>query len=71
MDLPIIILWASPLSFLGTSSVILIFYFIFRGNFSKQTIAPDGTPQNAASHLGLFCLPMSHKKDARLIRVKY
>ena len=24
----------------------------------------------AASHLGLFCLPMSHKKDARLIWVK-
>ena len=23
-----------------------------------------------ASHLGLFCLPMSHKKDARLIWVK-
>ena len=23
----------------------------------------------AASHLGLFCLPMSHKKDARLICV--
>ena len=25
-------------------------------------IAPDGTPRFAASHLGLFCLPMSHKK---------
>ena len=24
----------------------------------------------AASHLGLFCLPMCHKKDARLKRVK-
>ena len=24
----------------------------------------------AASHLGLYCLPMSHKKDARLIWVK-
>ena len=33
-------------------------------------IAPDGTPRFAASHLGLFCLPMSHKKDARLIWVK-
>ena len=32
-------------------------------------IAPDGTTRFAASHLGLFCLPMSHKKDARLIRV--
>ena len=29
-------------------------------------IAPDGTPRSAASHLGLFCLPMSHKRDARL-----
>ena len=24
-------------------------------------IAPDGTPRFAASHLGLFCLPMSQK----------
>ena len=32
-------------------------------------IAPDGMPRFAASHLGLFCLPMSHKKDARLIWV--
>ena len=32
-------------------------------------IAPDGTPRSAASHLGLFCLPMSHKKVAMLIRV--
>ena len=33
-------------------------------------IAPDGTPRFAALHLGLFCLPMSHKKDARFIWVK-
>ena len=32
-------------------------------------MAPDVTPRFAASHLGLFCLPMSHKKDAMLIRV--
>ena len=32
-------------------------------------IAPDGMPHFAASHLGLFCLPMSHKKDTRLISV--
>ena len=31
---------------------------------------PDQTPQNAASDLVLHCLPMSHKKDARLIRDK-
>ena len=55
--------------------------FIFRGfgsNFSflfqfpikiiqANRIAPDGTPQSAASHQGLFSLPMSHKKDARLM----
>ena len=33
-------------------------------------IAPDGTPRSAASHLGLFCLPMSHKRDDRLKLVK-
>ena len=58
--------------------------FIFRGfgsNFSflfhlsmkmiqANRIAPDGTPCFAASHLGLFCLPMPHNKDARLIWVK-
>ena len=33
-------------------------------------IAQDVTPRFAASHLGLFCLHMSHKKDARLIWVK-
>ena len=30
-------------------------------------IAPDGTPHSAASHLGLYCLPMSHKKVRELI----
>ena len=29
-------------------------------------IVPDGTPRFAASHLGLFCLPMSIEKDVRL-----
>ena len=32
-------------------------------------IAPDGTPHSAASHLGLYCLHMPHKKDARLTLV--
>ena len=58
--------------------------FVFRGfssNFSflfhfsmkikiADRITPDGTPRFAGSHLGLFRLPMSHKKDARLIWVK-
>ena len=33
-------------------------------------ITPDGTPRSALSHLGLLCLPLSHKKDARLVPVK-
>ena len=31
-------------------------------------IAPDGTPRSAASHLGIYCLPMSHRKDVGLIK---
>ena len=33
-------------------------------------IAQDGTPYFVASHLGLFCLPMSHKKDTTFMWVK-
>ena len=46
------------------------FLFHFPMKFMKANIiAPDGTPRFAASHLVLFCLPMSHKKDAMLIWV--
>ena len=46
------------------------FLFHFSTTFlSTNRIAPDATPRFAASHLRLFCLPMSHKKDARLICV--
>ena len=31
---------------------------------------PDQTPHSVASNLGPHYLPMSHKKDARHIRVK-
>ena len=49
---------------LGESILILggfktLFYFL------TNRIAPDGTTRSAASHLGLFCLPMSHKRDDR------
>ena len=67
MDFTIVIKWASPLSFLGTSG--LIFHFS-KKIISANRIAPDGTPRFAASHLGLLYLPISHKKDARLIWVK-
>ena len=50
----------------------MIFLFLF--HFSMKIISanrkvPDGTPRFAASHLGLFCLSMSHKKDARVKEV--
>ena len=50
----------------------LFFFFFFFFFFSMKflcanRIAPDGTPRSAASHLGLYCLPMSHKRDSRLI----
>ena len=61
MDFPIIIIWMSPPSFLGASGVIFHFSMKF---MSLNRIAPDGTSLFAASHLGLFCLHMSHKKDA-------
>ena len=31
---------------------------------------PDQTPLSVASDLGLYCLPMSYKKDARHIWIK-
>ena len=35
-------------------------------DLKANRIALEGTPRSAAwSHLGLYCLPMSHKKDAR------
>ena len=68
MDSPTIFIWISPLSFRGVRSD----FFYFLSHFSMKflfanKIAPDGTPHSAVSHLGLCCLPMSHKKDARLI----
>ena len=42
-----------------------LFHFLMKF-MSANRIASDGM----ASHLGLFCLPMSHKKDARLIWIK-
>ena len=52
----------------GTSGV--IFYFSMKF-MEANRLVPDRTPRFAASHLGLLCLPMSHKKDARRIWVKH
>ena len=66
----------SPLSFLKASEVILFFVSCFDEiHVSEQNStrweAAKWMPGFEASHLGLFCLPMSHKKDARLISVKF
>ena len=46
------------------------YLFHFAMKFMKTNrIAPDGMPHFVGSYLGQFCLPMSHKKDTRLIWV--
>ena len=44
--------------------VLTFFYMKF---LQANRIAPDIMPCFVASHLGLYCLPMFHKKDAKLI----
>ena len=44
---------------MSNSSV--LFHFSVKFKLANR-IAPDKTPRVAASHLGLLCLPMSHKK---------
>ena len=56
--------------FLGESGAFFILISFSMKIMLANRIAPDGTPRFAASHLRLVCLPMSHKKDARLIWVK-
>ena len=53
------------------SNFSFLFHFnCFDENHVSKQNGPDGTPCFSASHLGLFCLPMSHKKDVRLICFK-
>ena len=44
--------------------------FVIEIPVRKSSIDPDPTPRSAASDLGLHCLPMTQKRDARLIWVK-
>ena len=50
------------------SNFSISFHFSMKNKIANR-IAPDGTPRFAASHLGLLCLTMSHKKDAMLLWV--
>ena len=62
MDVLILTKWASLFSILGFS---FLFY-----SYSKQFKNPDQTSHFELYDLGLHCLPMPHKQDVRLIRVK-
>ena len=44
----------------------VVFYIFMEHSVCKQWRG-DQMPHSAASGLGLHCLPMSHKKEARLI----
>ena len=50
------------------SKISYSFNFSMKMKYANRKV-PDGTPHFSASHLGLLCLPMSHKKDVRLIWV--
>ena len=57
----------STFTFRGFKSIFL--FHISMDVLSANRITPDGTPRFAATHLGRFFLPLSHKKAARLIWV--
>ena len=85
MDFPIFINWTSSFPIKGLSGGIFHFYSNCNRTLCKQTLEtllrhrilqanigdPIETLHSAASDLGLHCLYMSHKKDTRLIWVKY
>ena len=56
----------STLSFVGVRSDSYFLSQFSMKILQANRITADGTPRSAASHLGLFCLPMSHKRDVRL-----
>ena len=60
-----------PISDVKGCWVAFFILFKFELNILQENSAdPDQTPLYVASDLGLYCLPMSHIKDARLIWVK-
>ena len=59
---PILINWTSPFPILGVLGGIFYFYSNFKMSFCKKIV-------EKLSDQILHCLSMSHKKDARRIRV--
>ena len=58
--------WAH-LHFYGHQDFLFFFISFFDENQLSKQNSPRWTPLSVASHLRLFCLLMSHRKDARLI----
>ena len=58
--IPILINWMSP---------VIGWYFSFLFDFKRNFFANSGEPDQTLHFLVLHCLPMYHKKDARLIWV--
>ena len=69
MEFPTVINWNSPFLFKGVLNGIFHFYSNFNRTSCKQIVETDQMPHSAASDLGLHYLPMSYKKDTRLIWV--
>ena len=70
MEFPTDINWTNPIPISGLLGGIFHFNLNFERNFClKNSREPDQISRFTASDLVLHCLPMSHKKDARLIWV--
>ena len=55
-----------PLIIKGFRSNFKLSYKFLMNILLANRIAPDGTPHYAGSYLGLYCLPMSHRKAGML-----
>ena len=75
MDSSTSTLWAGPFPIQKVSGWFLLLpCFVGISEINATSVGPDQTPQNAASDLGLYCLPVSLLWDARhnkLIKGKY
>ena len=61
----------SAFSFRGIRNDFSFLFHVSMKIMSANRKAPDGTLRFAASHLGLFCLPMSHKRTPIWVKEHY
>ena len=59
VDSTTIICWLSPLVILGCQVYFVIFILFLMENLLANTVDPDQTPNNVASDLSLYCMPMT------------